>query len=420
MNSNPELRILVLARVGRDAELLSVALDRHGFPSTILSSVDELFQEINRGAAAAIVTEESVVGSGETWFRNLEDQPAWSDFPLIVLTASGGMSLIAKSPLYRNYGNMTLLERPLHSESLLSTVESAVRARLRQYEIRDYIQRQAESQEALRRTEKLAVAGRLAATISHEINNPLAAITNLLYLISVAEDLDVVRKYNSIAQEELRRVSDIANQTLRFYRSPQKPEQVEVAGVLDSALAMFRSKLRTQGINVERDYAPGLLLTVSVGELRQVLVNLIANAIDAMPEGGHIYLRTVSSHHPVRRQPGIRITVADDGKGIPREAQPRLFEPFFTTKGTTGTGLGLWLTRDILERAGGYIQCRNHYAPHGAVFSMWLPVAPSGHSFSAQQAPEPALKAHSHTDQTPRHNGVQRGQKNPCMKGEPL
>lgn len=390
---NPELRILVLARVGRDAELVSAALQRHGFPSTVLSSVDDIFHEITAGAAAAIVTEESLNGCGESWVRTLQAQPAWSDLPIILLTASGGSRLVAKSTWYRDYGNITLLERPLRSENLLSAVESAVRARLRQYEIRDYIQRQAESQETLRRTEKLAVAGRLAASIAHEINNPLAAITNLLYLISTAKDLEAVRKYNSIAQDELRRVSDIANQTLRFYRAPHAPEQVDVAEVLDSALALFRSKLRTQGIHISRDYATGLALTVSVGELRQVLVNLIANAIDAMPEGGHINLRAMPGHHPVRRQPGIRITIADDGKGIPCEAQPRLFEPFFTTKGTTGTGLGLWLTRDILERAGGYIRCRNHCSPHGAVFSMWLPLTPTEHSVSTPEASKRGLKA---------------------------
>lgn len=385
---NPELRILVLARVGRDAELLSAALDRHGFPSTVLTSPEAIFREIQQGAAAAIVTEESLNGSGESWAHSLQAQPAWSDFPLIVLTAAGGSSILSKSPLYRDYGNVTLLERPLRSGNLLSAVESAVRARLRQYEIRDYIQRQAESQEALRRTEKLAVAGRLAASIAHEINNPLAAVTNLLYLISTAEDLEAVRKFNGIAQEELRRVSDIANQTLRFYRAPQPPEQVDLPEILDSALALFRSKMRTQGIKISRDYASGLSLTVSLGELRQVLVNLIANAIDAMPEGGQILLRAAMSCHPVKHRQGVRITVADDGKGIPAEAQPHLFEPFFTTKGTTGTGLGLWLTRDILERAGGYIRCRNHHSPHGAVFSMWLPLAPAEHSVRSRHVVE--------------------------------
>ena len=111
-----------------------------------------------------------------------------------------------------------------------------------------------------------------------------------------------------------------------------------------------------------------------------------------MPDGGHICLRAISGRHPVSRQPGIRITIADDGKGIPPEAQARLFEPFFTTKGTTGTGLGLWLTRDILERAGGYIRCRNHSSPHGAVFSMWVPLTPTEHSLGTQPASKPALK----------------------------
>jgi hypothetical protein len=122
---NPELRILVLARVGRDAELLSTALDRHGFPSAVLSSVDDILREVTQGAAAAIVTEESLNGSGETWVRSLQAQPAWSDLPLIVLTTAGGTSLVGKSPLYSDYGNITLLERPLRSESLLSAVACA-------------------------------------------------------------------------------------------------------------------------------------------------------------------------------------------------------------------------------------------------------------------------------------------------------
>lgn len=374
--TNPELRILVLARVGRDTELLCTALHRHGFTCTPLSSPDDVFEEMERGAGAAIITEESLNGSGDAWGRGLQAQPAWSDFPVIILTAGGSTDIANRSLAYRNYGNVTLLERPLRSESLLSTVETAIRARLRQYEIRDYVRRQSESQEALRRTEKLAVAGRMAASIAHEINNPLAAVTNLLYLISTSKDLESVRKYNAIAQEELRRVSDIANQTLRFYRSPAAPERADVGEIADSAVALFRAKLRNQGIAVNRDYTGRRDLTVCVGELRQVLVNLIANAIDAMHKGGALYVRTAPAFHPRDLRPGIRITVADDGEGIPQKIRHRLFQPFFTTKGTTGTGLGLWLTRDIVDRSGGYIRCRNHHSPHGAVFSIWLPLSP--------------------------------------------
>jgi signal transduction histidine kinase len=377
MEQNPDLRILVLARVGRDSELLCAALHRHGFTCTPLSSQDDVFDELKVGAGAAIVTEESLNGGGENWGRRLQAQPAWSDLPVIVLTAAGGTMFTARSPLYRSYSNITLLERPLRSEILVSAVEAALRARLRQYEVRDYMNRQAESQDALRRTEKLAVAGRMAASIAHEINNPLAAVTNVLYLISTSTDLESVRKYNAIAQEELRRISDIANQTLRFYRAPNPPELVQVSEVADSALALFRAKLRTQDIKVHRDYAEHAEITVSLGELRQVLVNLIANAIDALPKGGNLRLRTSLVRHPRDGREGASITVADDGPGISPEAYKRLFSPFFTTKGTTGTGLGLWLTRDILEHQKGYIRCRNHHSPHGAVFTIWLPLSPA-------------------------------------------
>lgn len=374
--SNAELRVLVLARVGRDSELLCTTLEGHGFPCAVLSCAEDIFTQMKRGAGALVVTEESLNGSAENWMRSLEAQPPWSDLPVILLTAAGETASAARSRALRGYGNITLLERPLRRESLLSAVESAMRARMRQYELRDYILRQSESQEALRRTEKLAVAGRMAASIAHEINNPLASVTNLLYLISTSKDLESVRKYNAIAQEELRRISEIANQTLRFYRSPQSPEVVDAGEVVDSAAALFRSKLRTQGITLKRDYAPGLKLTVAVGELRQVMVNLIANAIDAMRNGGHLLLRTAQRRNPATGQAGISITIADDGEGVPQQARTRLFEPFFTTKGSTGTGLGLWLTRDILERSGGYIRFRNHRAPHGAVFSLWLPLSP--------------------------------------------
>ncbi|HST76886.1 MAG TPA: ATP-binding protein, partial [Verrucomicrobiae bacterium] len=312
-----------------------------------------------------------------------------SDLPVIVLTGAGGSKFTARSPLYRSYSNITLLERPVRPEILVSAVETALRARLRQYEVRDYMDRQAESQEALRRTEKLAVAGRMAASIAHEINNPLAAITNLLFLISTSKELEAIKKYNAIAQEELRRVSEIANQTLRFYRAPNPPELVKISEVTDSALALFRSKLRTNSIKVHRDYAEHAEITVSLGELRQVLVNLIANAIDALPNGGNLLLRTSAVRHPRDGREGVSITVADDGQGISPEAQKRIFSPFFTTKGTTGTGLGLWLTRDILEHQRGYIRYRNHHSPHGAVFTIWLPIRPPANVAA------PQLQAHA-------------------------
>jgi signal transduction histidine kinase len=372
-------RVLVLARIGRDGELLCSTLQRNGFFCHLVSTADELLNEVHRGAATAVVTEESLEGSSTTWMQRLQMQPAWSDFPLVLLTHvdhGGGVSP-AKMAALRRLGNVTLLERPVVSESLLSAVQAALRARARQYEIRDYMQRQSDSQEALRRTEKLAVAGRLAASIAHEINNPLAAITNLLYLVNTSKTVEDAKKYGAMAQDEVRRVAEIANQTLRFYRSPNAPESVNASHLVDSALALFKAKLRGNSIEIKGEYAKDCLLVCSVGEIRQVLVNLIANAIDAMREGGALYLRTALVPHPMTSVPGVRITVADHGEGVPEQARKKLFEPFFTTKGSIGTGLGLWLTRDIVERSEGYIRFRNHRSPHGAVFSLWLPIEPS-------------------------------------------
>lgn len=374
---DPNLRVLVLARFGRDSELLQTFLKRHGFHSHLLANADDMLNELGRGAAAGIVTEESFNIPLENWVHRLEMQPPWSDFPLIVLTGSGGSS--ASSPKLaelRNMGNVTLVERPIRSESLLSAVETAMRARMRQYEVRDFVRRQAESEEALRRTEKLAVAGRLAASIAHEINNPLTAVTNLLFLVRNGRDLEEVQRYASQAEDELRRVTEIANHTLRFHRSSRGPEQVEIRQLLDSAVILFRAKLRNQGIKVKVECGKDYRATCVLGEVRQVLVNLIANAIDAMPYGGGLLVRGSAKPHPTTSVPGIRVTVADQGEGISVRARAKLFEPFFTTKGNTGTGLGLWLTRDIIDRHKGLLHTHNHRKPHGAIFSFWIPENP--------------------------------------------
>lgn len=368
-------RVLILAQFGRDSELLQSFLKRRGFPCHVTSDVDELMNELGRGAAIAIVTEESISVAQAAPRFGL--QPPWSDFPVIVLTGSAITFSSARLAALRNLGNVTLVERPIRAENLLSAVESAIRARLRQYEVRDFMLRQAHSEEALRRTEKLAVAGRLAASIAHEINNPLTAVTNLLFLVKNARDLEEAHHYAGLAEDELRRVTEIANHTLRFHRSSKGPERVEIRQLLDLAVVLFRAKLRNQNIKVKVECDEGCTAVCSLGEIRQVLVNLIANAIDAMPKGGSLLLQGSNLRHPATNVQGIRITVADHGEGISANAYRKLFEPFFTTKGNTGTGLGLWLTKDIIERHLGFIRVRNHHHPRGAVFSVWIPKEPA-------------------------------------------
>jgi signal transduction histidine kinase len=372
-------RVLVLANFGRDSELLHGFLVQHGFTCDVVSSPDELWHEIARGASTAIITEESLNGPAEKWENHLQLQPAWSDFPQIILTSSskGESPSPAQLAFLRKLGNVTLVERPIHSETLLSAVESAMRARLRQYEVRDFLRRQADSEEALRRTEKLAVAGRLAASVAHEINNPLTAVTNLLFLVRNATELEEARNYALQAEDELRRVSEIANHNLRFHRSSKGPEEVKIVQLLDSALLLFRAKLKNQSIRVQVECHEGCRAVCSLGEIRQAVVNLIANAIDSMRRGGHLMVRASAVPHPSTSVPGVRISVVDHGEGISPHVHSNLFEPFFTTKGDIGTGLGLWVTKDIIEQHRGFIRARNHHNPHGAIFSFWIPEGPT-------------------------------------------
>src|SRR5882757_4839387 len=237
---------------------------------------------------------------------------------------------------------------------------------------------QKKSEEVLRRTEKLAVAGRLAASIAHEINNPLEAITNCLYLLGQAELPDEARSYLQMAQSALDRVAQITVQTLRFYRRSTRPSQTDVQELIETVVALFESRLERQQIRVIRDFGEKLLILAHDGEIRQVIVNLIGNAIDAMPSGGHILVRTAPARNWRSGQSGIRITVADDGVGMDAATQARIFEAFFSTKGITGAGLGLWVSREIIGKHQGYLRAKSRQEtpgrPGGTVFSLFIPL----------------------------------------------
>jgi signal transduction histidine kinase len=260
--------------------------------------------------------------------------------------------------------------------TLASAVETALRARRRQYEIRDRLLEREQAHEALRKSEKLAVAGKLAASIAHEINNPLAAVTNLNYLIGTSGTIEEARHYAGLAQRELARVAEITTQTLRFYRQQTRPARAQVAEIVDSVLALFQARLTTSQIVVERQYRRSDPLLCFAGELRQLVANLVGNAIDAMRSGGRLTLRVAPAcrlHEA--RQAGVRVIIADTGVGILPELRPKLFEPFFTTKTLTGTGLGLWVSDQITRNHGGAIRFRSCVTPgkSGTVFSIFLP-----------------------------------------------
>ncbi len=218
------------------------------------------------------------------------------------------------------------------------------------------------SEEMLRRTEKLAVAGRLAAVIAHEIKNPLAAITNCLYLLEPCELPADARNFLELALSELSRISQVTVQTLRFHRSSTHPRSTNLHELIENVLTLLSSRLSQQNVHVRKQSAPIPHLIIHDGEVRQLITNLVANSIDALPHGGRVVIRTRRVHEAHSRRPGIHLTVADNGMGMSSSTMSRLFEPFFSTKGLTGTGLGLWVCRGIIEKHGGTIRYRSRQA----------------------------------------------------------
>jgi PAS domain S-box-containing protein len=221
----------------------------------------------------------------------------------------------------------------------------------------------------LRRTEKLAAAGRLAASVAHEINNPLEAVGNLLYLALHEEGIPPKpRRYLQMANDELLRVSVIVSQTLGFYRESATPQPVDMAELVNEVLVLYQRKLDMRQIRVTRNMEPAVVEGIP-GELRQVIANLLSNAVDEMEPYGVLGIEVRADGDEVR------ISVSDTGGGIPRAMLERIFEPFFTTKKERGTGLGLWVSKSIVEKHGGRLEVSSSQGAedHGTSFSVTLP-----------------------------------------------
>ena len=232
------------------------------------------------------------------------------------------------------------------------------------------------TEQLLMQSEKLNAVGRLASSIAHEINNPLEAVTNLLYLAQqTAVNPETVR-YLASAEAELRRVSSIANLTLGFHRQATHRKPVTAGELIDATLPLYQGRLINARVRLERRDRASRPLTCFDGEIRQVLSNLIGNAIDSMSGiGGRLLVRSRESTDWRTGKRAVVITIADTGSGIAREILPRIFEPFFTTKGEKGTGLGLWVCRGIVDRHLGMLRIRSSRSPRssGTVFTLLLP-----------------------------------------------
>jgi PAS domain S-box-containing protein len=222
-----------------------------------------------------------------------------------------------------------------------------------------------QNEEALLRAEKLAAAGRLAATVAHEINNPLEAVMNLVYLAKTGTSNP--EQLLTLAERELSRVAAIAKQTLGFYRDSGATVDVDLVGVLNEIMELYAGKLESKSITVERQFGSSPTIRAKRGDLHQIFANLLTNAIDASPQAGNIVIRVAQADSG-----NIRIEVIDQGSGVASEVASRLFEPFFTTKKDIGTGLGLWVSRRLVEQLGGTISFSNADAGNGACFQVSL------------------------------------------------
>jgi PAS domain S-box-containing protein len=232
------------------------------------------------------------------------------------------------------------------------------------------------TEDILRKTEKLSAAARLSATVAHEINNPLEAIVNLVYICKIHPGLPPpVSAQLTQVEQELERVAHITRQTLGFYRDNNAPEPIQMEGLIESVFALYSNKFKSKHITIERHFGKCPRIQGVEGELKQVISNLVSNAADAAPQNGTILVSLECIEEPGSTV--VQMLIEDDGIGVAEEHYDRIFEPFFTTKQDVGTGLGLWVTREILERYNGIISVgpRKNGA-RGAAFSVMIPAIP--------------------------------------------
>jgi PAS domain S-box-containing protein len=291
-------------------------------------------------------------------------------------------------------GNLTQTTRD--GEELVVASRLALKARGDAVlEINRDITAQLQAEDALRKAERLAAMGRVAGIIAHEINNPLEAISNTFFLLRDHPSLDEeARHYAQMGEEEMLRLSHITRQTLGFYRESKHPVDVSIAQLLDDILELQLRRLEFNKVAVEKRYSSRGMVQGFPVELKQVFLNLIGNAVQAMPDGGRLRLHVFGSFRRTDRQAGTCVCICDTGIGIDGEHARHLFEPFFTTKSAKGTGLGLWISKGIIQKYGGTISFRSIRRPGNNItcFRIFLPHADLGAAERIDPSPE-LLKA---------------------------
>jgi len=417
--SRTEQRVLVLAPLGRDAEVIAGVVGRRGIACEAVADFAALTAGIAAGAAAAIVTEEALrradTGPLLDWLRL---QEPWSDFPFVVLLAKRLAPVEVSGGPLTALGNVVLLERPLSAETLGSAADSALRARLRQYQAREVlVDRQAVSaelaalnatlearvaertvalaqandrltaeviereraQQAMVQYQKMESLGRLTGGVAHDFNNLLNVVQGTMELILMMTQDEAIRARARTAKAACERGARLTAQLLAFARNQTLDlTPLRVDRLFDAVLGMTRPLLgRT--IELQASVAPDVACVLAdTSQMEMALLNLAINARDAMPEGGRITFRATREAPPAGLLPPgdyVRIAVIDNGSGMSPEVAAKVFEPFFTTKGVgKGTGLGLSQVYGMAHQSGGAAQVTTQPG-QGTTIDIWLPAA---------------------------------------------
>ena len=376
MKTPPKTRVLLLANEFDSAHTLRAVAEEAGLNLDLeqVASRDEFYSHLTRKAPELIVANVKGVAT-----LPLEDvlehaKQLRPPAPVVVLGAEG---LGPQEPLRVIRSGASDYIQKSELSRLPIVVERLVRERREGSIVPPAESDRERTAQILRENQKLITIGRLTASISHEINNPLESITNLLYLLECEPNMPTgAREYLALAQRELSRVVQISKQTLAFYRETATVVRLQPADLLEEVLVLYGRKIEEKELRVVREYDSQDSVSVFPGEIRQVFSNLVTNAIEASSVGGKLHLRVRKARQwSDSGVLGLRISIGDSGIGIPPAIRQRLGEAFFTTKGQRGTGLGLWVTQSILQRYGGHIQVCSSTAPsrHGTVFSIFLP-----------------------------------------------
>jgi signal transduction histidine kinase len=315
-----------------------------GCEHIVVGSAEAFCSFLESGPVALVLASDSVLAEAVAQLSALENAEH-PPIPLIAFVSSDDKSRLLATSGSRVFDVVDISE----PDRLAFSIKRAVTAN----SSREALKLELEgAKELLLSCQKSVAIGRLLASIAHEINNPLEAISNLLYLGQRnLSNLDEVARCLRMAEEELQRVGDITKQILHFHRDTKNLQEVRLEDVLESIVSLYRNRLEMRQIEIVRQYRSRASILAHPGELRQAFSNLVANAIDAMPRGGRLTLRLRDTHHC---KPSV--TIADQGQGIEPEALPHLGELLFTTKGESGTGFGLWVTYQILQKYGASVQ----------------------------------------------------------------